>query len=171
MSEDIVQKQSFPLGIGSKRYECTVNGQFGPTQTLLALLRFAKGDYYHERSKDISIFDKLRGVLGDIYHPLLNDKDIMEITLRAYIESVQYPKFELNSNLDNLICDLLLSPSKGIYSIGWPFPTKDAAVNVSLNQVYEIFLKHIFSLFIIARIDWLPEPLFPEKQTQEDKPF
>ena len=145
----------FTIIVGENRYTSTRKQDQKPSQTLITLMKFAKSDYYQGVGAEQNLFDHLKIVLGEIYHPKMSNQDVLDICTKAYIETIQYPEFDLGCSVDNFTCMLLFAPVRGNNSIQWPMVDWNKAYTV--GAMYEAVLAHILGQFTIARIDWLPE--------------
>ncbi len=132
--------------------------------TLKVLLKFSKREFLNEcsgsREEQISAeVNKIRLVLGPLYHYEMKLIDIVRVVFGAYNRMVEEPRFQTNK-CDNQF-NLLFAPVEQtrMYN-GF------AAIDSTKMSMYEIaysYIKHMLLEMMQSNVGWCRHVLWPEE--------
>jgi hypothetical protein len=79
--------------------------------------------------------------------------DVFHILLKAYLEAIAMPEFEMSKGGD-YIERVMFAPINGSFSIE-PFGPSSLDTKYSIEQFYSAMVKTMLTELMLSRIDWL----------------
>lgn len=127
------------------------------SNTTIALLRMVKGPEDNTQ-------EKIREVLGEIYHPEMTINDIRRVVFQSYMECLQIYPMEMPYR--GSIVDALQRISEAPIHLFVLAEKRDVvqSYEASMQDALWLEIRYMLSQLLCTRIDWCREQLFPESE-------
>lgn len=133
------------------------------SETLKALLYFSKR---HSGSYTI---EAMRTCLGPIYHNEMRLKDILIVMYNALDEMLGIPQFEVPKNR-TIYLEIIMSPFDGTVPLGDKIITGPQLEDkFSVAEFYTKIITDMMHRFMLSKVDWCRDYIFPEETSEEQK--